>query len=86
MDLSGQSAEVHLRTGANNLVTPVSTTHLPGQKETIHMINQLRHEACSRHVVSQDCLSDCLTKQSANPDILIWAYYRMLTSIPRSAR
>eukprot|EP00975_Prorocentrum_lima_P050909 10665527-Prorocentrum_lima.AAC.1 len=41
------------------------------------MINQARHEACSGapHVlapaVCQDCLSDCLTKQSAQPDILI---------------
>ena len=35
------------------------------------MINQLRHEACSgsiddlAHVVSEDCMSDCLTKASA---------------------
>jgi len=76
MDLSAQNSEVHLRTDANNLVTTASTTHLPEQKETIHMINQLRHEACSgsihdlAHVVSQDCLSDCLTKQSAKSDIL----------------
>ena len=43
------------------------------------MIHQLRHEACSgsiddlAHVVSQDCLSDCLTKASAKPDALIKA-------------
>eukprot|EP00975_Prorocentrum_lima_P001112 236956-Prorocentrum_lima.AAC.1 len=46
--------------------------HLPEQKVTIHMINQLLHETCSRalhdlaHVVSQNCLSDCLTKHSGN--------------------
>ena len=40
------------------------------------MINQLRHDACSgaiedlAHVVSADCLSDCLTKTSAKPDAL----------------
>ena len=74
MDLSGHAAEIHLRTDAQNLVTTASTTHLPEQKETIHMINQLRHEACSgsihdlAHVVSRECLSDCLTKFSAKPD------------------
>ena len=43
------------------------------------MINQLRREACSgsihdlAHVVSADCLADCLTKASAKPDALIEA-------------
>ena len=43
------------------------------------MINQLRHESCSgsiddlAHVVSEDCLSDCLTKNSAKPTALIKA-------------
>ena len=79
MDISGTAAEVHMRTDANNLVTTASTTHLPEQKETIHMINQLRTEACSgaiddlAHVVSADCLADCLTKHSAKPDFLIKA-------------
>ena len=41
------------------------------------MINQLRHEACSgsiddlAHVVSKDCLADCLTKASADNKPLI---------------
>ena len=76
MDISGQPAEVHMRTDANNLVTTATTTHLPEQKETIHMINQLRTEACSgsiddlAHVVSEDCLADCLTKSSAKPQAL----------------
>ena len=79
MDIFGSPAELHMRTDANNLVTTASTTHLPEQKETIHMINQLRTEACSgsiddlAHVVSEDCLSDCLTKTSAKPQFLIKA-------------
>ena len=79
MDMSGCSAALHMRTDANNLVTTASTTHLPEQKETIHMINQLRTEACSgsiddlAHVVSEDCLADCLTKASAKPQALIKA-------------
>ena len=77
MDISGCPAELHMRTDANNLVTTASTTHLPNQKETIHMINQLRYESCSgsiddlAHVISEDCLADCLTKASAKPTALI---------------
>ena len=77
MDISATAAEIHMRTDANNLVTTASTTHLPEQRETIHMINQLRHEACSgaiddlAHVVSDDCMADCLTKASAKPNALI---------------
>ena len=79
MDLSGTKVDLHMRTDANNLVTTATTTHLPEQKETIHMINQLRHEACSgaiddlAHVVSKDCMADPLTKASAKPDFLIEA-------------
>ena len=79
MDISGLDSEVHMRTDANNLVTTASTTHLPDQKETIHMIQMLRKEACSggiedlAHVRSEDCMSDCLTKHSAKPDNLIKA-------------
>ena len=79
MDLSAEVAEVHMRTDANNLVTTASTTHLPEQKETIHMINQLRTEAISgqiddlAHVISVDCLADCLTKASADSKYLIKA-------------
>ena len=77
MDMSGIPADLHMRTDANNLVTTASTTHLPEQKETIHMINQLRTESCSgaiddlAHVVSEDCLADCLTKASAKPQALM---------------
>ena len=79
MDVFGVPIELNMRTDANNLVTTAKTTHLPEQKETIHMINQMRHEACSgaiddlAHVVSEDCLSDCLTKSSAKPSALIQA-------------
>jgi len=78
-DISGSEAEIHMRTDAHNLVTTAGTTHLPEQKETIHMIQMLRREANSgriddlAHVVTSDCLSDCLTKHSAKPDNLIKA-------------
>jgi len=79
MDMTGKVAEIHIRTDANNLVTTAQTTHLPEQKETIHMIRMLRVEACSggmedlAHVQSIDCMADCLTKHSAKPDYLIKA-------------
>ena len=78
-DLTGENAQIHLRTDANNLVTTAQTTHQPEQKETIHLIQMLRTQANSgsiddlAHVVSQDCLSDSLTKHSAKPDALIRA-------------
>ena len=71
MDISSEQADIHIRTDANNLVTTASSTHLPEQKETIHMIHMLRKEACSgaiddlAHVRTDVCLSDCLTKASA---------------------
>ena len=37
-DLSGENAELHLRTDANNLVTTAKTTHQPEKKETSHLI------------------------------------------------
>ena len=74
MDMSGQSVELHLRTDANNLVTTASSTHLPEQHETMHMIQMRRKETCSgqiddfAHIRTQLCLIDCLTKQSATSD------------------
>ena len=74
-----ESASIHMRTNANNLVTTASTTHLPEQKETIHMIQMLRKESCSgeiddlAHVRTEDCLPDCLTKPSIKADALIKA-------------
>jgi hypothetical protein len=69
MDLSGEAAEIHMRTDANNLVTTAQTTHLPEQKETIHLIQMLRKESVSgsihdlAHVRTSDMLADCLTER-----------------------
>ena len=71
-DISGADACAHTRADANNLVTTASTTHVPEQRETIHMIQMLRKEACSgaiadlSHDRTERCLADCLTKASAN--------------------
>ena len=75
-DISGEKAPIHMRTDANNLVTTARTTHQPEQKETIHMIQVLRKESNSgdiedlSHIVTEHCLSDCLTKSSAKSDNL----------------
>ena len=72
MDMTGSVADIHMRTDAKNLVSTAQTTHLPQQKETIHMIQMLRHEAVSgqmkdlAHVVSKDMLADVLTKLECN--------------------
>ena len=77
MDISGLECGIHVRSGANNLVTTASTTHLPDQKVTFHMIQALRKETCSggiddlAHARSEDYLSECLTKHTARPDNLI---------------
>ena len=76
-DIAGLSNEIHMRTDANNLVPTASTTHVPEQQETIHMIRMLGKEACSgsiadlSHIRTQWCLADCLTKKSANRQNLI---------------
>ena len=63
-DISGAAASTHTRTDANNLVTTASTTHVPEQQETLHMIQMLRKEACSgatadlSHVRTERCLAD----------------------------
>ncbi len=79
MDISGSVADIHMRTDANNLVSTAGSTALPEQKETIHMIQMLRQEACSgsmrdlAHVRTALCLADPLTKSSASPEALIKA-------------
>ena len=66
--MSSHTIDIHMRTDAKNLVTTASSTALPTQKGTSHMINNLRRESLSgnihdlAHVSSEDCLSDCLTK------------------------
>ena len=78
-DITGEIADVHIRTDANSLATTASTTHQPEQKETMHLIQTLRKESNSgqmhdlAHVRSEDCLADSLTKHSAKPDELIKA-------------
>ena len=77
--MSGEVADLHMRTDAKNLVTTAGTIHLFEQKETIHMISMLRKEACSgsihdlAHIPTQNCLADCLTESSAKADNLITA-------------
>ena len=77
-DITGEIADVHIRTDANNLVTTASTTHQPEQKETMHLVQMLRKESNSgqmhdlAHVRSEDCLADSLT-HSAKADELIKA-------------
>ena len=79
MDMTSKALDIHMRTDANNLVTTAQTTHLPEQEETIHMIQMLRHEACSgdildlAHIVTQYMMADCMTKESAQPDNLVKA-------------
>ena len=74
--MTGETAPINIRTDANNLVTTASTTQLPEQKETIHMINMLRHESCSgavedlAHVATADMFADCQTKEKAPVDNL----------------
>ena len=73
-DISAEVAEIHMRTDANNLVTTASTTHLPEQKETVHMIQMMRKEACSggiddlAHVKTEYMLADCFTKSNAKSE------------------
>ena len=50
MDISGEVADIHMRTDAKNLVTTTRTIHFPEKKETIHMISMLRKEACSGNI------------------------------------
>ena len=70
------AADIHMPTDANNLVSTAPSTRLPEQKETIHMTQMLRKEACSggiidlAHVRTEFCLVDCLTKAGCKPDML----------------
>ena len=79
MDLSGEVADIHIRTDARNPVTTARTIHLPEQKETIQMISILRKEVCSgsihnlTHISTQNCFADCLTKAPAKADDMITA-------------
>jgi hypothetical protein len=79
VDISGSSAELHTMTDANNLANTVQTAHLPEQRETMRVSNQLRREVRSgaiddlARVISVGRVADCPTKSSAKPDCLIKA-------------
>ena len=79
MDISADVANIQMRTDAKNMVTSARTSHLPEQKETIHMISMWRKEACSGSIhdlapiPTKNYLADCLTKASAKADNLITA-------------
>ena len=76
-DVSGEIVPIHIHTDANNLVTTAQTTHLPGQKETHHLIQVLGHEGNTghlddlSHIANEYCLADLLTKHTAKPDQLV---------------
>ena len=78
MDISGEVANIHMRTDAKNLVNTARTIQLP-ENETIHMISMLRKEACSvsihdlARIPTPNCLADCLTKASGKANNLITA-------------
>ena len=74
-DITGEIADVHIRTDADNLVATASATHQPEQKETMHLVQMLRKSNSGQmhdlaHVRSEDCLADSLTKHSAKADEL----------------
>jgi len=78
-DISGEASDLHLRTDAANLVTTARTTHPPEQKETIHLVNMMRHESQRgawddfAHMPTKDCLADALTKAAADVKTLLTA-------------
>ena len=66
--ISGEVANIHMRTNAKNLVLTARTINLLNRKETIRMIFMLRKEARTgniqdlAHIPTQNFLADCLTK------------------------
>ena len=68
MNIPSEVADIRMRTESKNLMTTARTTHLPNQKEAIHMTSMLRKDICSGsihdlpHIPTQNCLADCLTK------------------------
>ena len=69
MCISGEVANIHMRTDAKNVATTARTIHLP----------MLRKDACSgsmhdlAHIPTPNCLADCLAKASAKEANLITA-------------
>ncbi len=77
MDISAACVAIHIRTDANNLVTTTSTTRLPDNNETKHIMQMVHNEACSgqiedqAHVASAACLLACLTQSYSKPEALM---------------
>ena len=75
--LSTTVAELYAFMKCYGFVTTATSTRLLEQKETIHVIQMIRQEACSgqmhdlAHVLTQHCLADPLTKKSVSPTLLI---------------
>ena len=86
-DISALAVPIHMRTDANNLVTTASTTHLPEQKETIHLISMLRKESQTgsiddlAHIRTEHCLSDCLTKNMKPTNLILALQKGILPSV-----
>ena len=66
MDISGEVANLHMRTDAKNLVTTARTTHLPEQKEIIYMISMFRKEACSGSIHDLAHIPTQIAQQTAS--------------------
>ena len=66
-DISGEFANIHMRTDAKNLVTGARTTHLPEEEETIQMISMLRKAACSGSIHDLAHLAWQIASQKLQP-------------------
>ena len=73
MDISGEIANIHMRTDAKNLVTTARTIHVLEQKETIPHDFYVAKGHDLAHTPTSNCLEDCVTKSSAKADKLITA-------------
>ena len=50
VDISGEVADIHMRTVAKKPSKTARSIQLPEQKKTIHMTSMLRKEACSGNI------------------------------------
>ena len=85
--LTSVPVELYLRTDANNPVTTAASTRLPERKETVHMAQMLRQEACSgqmhdlAHVLTQYCLADPLKSIATTKHSSLVQVYRPTHSL-----
>ena len=72
-----RQVQIHQSTWRSPATPPGWHNATPGQKETHHLFQMLRHESNSgqlddlSHIASEYCLADRLTKSSAKPDQLV---------------